>query len=61
MSFTFLNQLPTPEEIKRDYPLTPELAELKKQRDAMISDVITGKDSHYRKGFCITIHMFRGQ
>ena len=35
MSFTFLNQLPTPEEIKRDYPLTPELAELKKQRDAM--------------------------
>ena len=41
MSFTFLNQLPTPEEIKRNYPLTPELAELKKQRDAMISDVIT--------------------
>ena len=47
MSFTFLNQLPTPEEIKRDYPLTPELAELKKQRDAMISDVITGKDSRF--------------
>ena len=47
MSFTFLNQLPTPEEIKRNYPLTPELAELKKQRDAMISDVITGKDSRF--------------
>ena len=47
MSFTFLNQLPTPEEIKRDYPLTPKLAELKKQRDAMISDVITGKDDRF--------------
>ncbi len=47
MSFTFLNQLPTPDEIKRDYPLSPELKELKRQRDAMISDVITGKDSRF--------------
>ena len=47
MSFTFLNQLPTPDEIKRDYPLSPELKELKKQRDAMISNVITGKDSRF--------------
>ena len=47
MSFTFLNQLPTPDEIKRDYPLSPELKELKSQRDAMISDVITGKDSRF--------------
>ena len=47
MSFTFLNQLPTPDEIKRDYPLSPELKKLKKQRDAMISNVITGKDSRF--------------
>ena len=47
MSFTFLNQLPTPDEIKRDYPLSPELKEFKKQRDAMISNVITGKDSRF--------------
>ena len=47
MSFTFLNQLPTPDEIKRDYPLSPELKELKKQRDAMISNVITGRDSRF--------------
>ena len=47
MSFTFLNQLPTPDEIKRDYPLSPELKEIKKQRDAMISNVITGKDSRF--------------
>ena len=44
MSFTFLNQLPPPDEIKRDYPLSPELTELKAKRDAMIADVITGKD-----------------
>lgn len=44
MSFTFLNQLPTPDEIKRDYPLSPELTEFKAKRDAMIADVITGKD-----------------
>ena len=43
MSFEFLNQLPTPADIKRDYPLSPELRELKKHRDLMISDVITGK------------------
>ena len=45
MSFEFLNQLPIPADIKRDYPLSPELRELKKHRDLMISDVITGKDS----------------
>ena len=45
MSLEFLNQLPTPADIKRDYPLSPELRELKKHRDLMISDVITGKDS----------------
>ena len=44
MSFTFLNQLPTPDEIKRDYPLSPELTEFKAKRDAMIADIITGKD-----------------
>ena len=47
MSFTFLNQLPSPEEIKKNYPLSPELAALKKKRDAMISDVITGKDDRF--------------
>lgn len=45
MSFTFLNQLPSPDEIKRDYPLSPALTARKKERDRMITDVITGKDS----------------
>lgn len=30
MSFTFLNQLPSPAEIKRDFPLSEELKQLKK-------------------------------
>ena len=47
MSFTFLNQLPTPAEIKEQYPVSKEFTELKKQRDAMISDVITGKDDRF--------------
>ena len=28
MSFTFLNQLPTPAQIKEEYPLSKELTEL---------------------------------
>lgn len=47
MSFTFLKHLPTPDEIKTKYPLPPELAELKKQRDSMIADVLSGKDNRF--------------
>ncbi len=47
MSFSFLNQLPTPEEIKREYPLSKELTELKATRDKMICDVISGKDDRF--------------
>ncbi len=47
MSFTFINQLPSPEEIKRDYPLSPELAQLKAARDAQIFDVLSGKDDRF--------------
>ncbi len=47
MSFTYLKQLPSPEEIKQDYPLSPELQSLKQERDRMISDVITGNDQRF--------------
>ena len=47
MSFTYLNQLPTPEEIKKEYPLSDKLTALKKERDAMIRDVLTGKDDRF--------------
>ena len=47
MSFKFLKELPSPEEIKKEYPLSKELTELKAKRDQMISDVITGKDDRF--------------
>ena len=47
MSFTFLNQLPSPEDIKKAYPLSKELTDLKAARDKMICDVISGKDNRF--------------
>lgn len=47
MSFTYLRELPTPDELKNKYPLSPELIALKKGRDQMISDVLTGKDNRF--------------
>ena len=47
MSFTFLNELPSPEEIKREFPLSDSLKALKKKRDEEISNVIRGKDDRF--------------
>lgn len=47
MSFEFLRKLPSPEEIKAEYPLSKELSALKMQRDKMIKDVITGEDDRF--------------
>ena len=47
MSFKFLHQLPTPEEIKSQYPLSKELTELKANRDKMINDIIASKDDRF--------------
>lgn len=47
MSFRFLNELPSPEEIRRDFPVSERLQKLKKERDAAISRVITGEDDRF--------------
>ena len=47
MSFTFVKELPTPNVIKEMYPFPASLAELKKTRDQMISDVILGRDDRF--------------
>ncbi|MBE5822904.1 MAG: 3-deoxy-7-phosphoheptulonate synthase [Butyrivibrio sp.] len=47
MSFDYIQKLPTPEEIRSEFPLSRELTELKKERDAMISDVFTGKSDKF--------------
>lgn len=47
MSFEFIRKLPTPAEIREQYPVPAGLVELKKQRDAEIRDVITGKSNKF--------------
>ena len=47
MSFHFVRELPTPAVVKEMYPIPPELAENKKERDRMISDVLLGKDDRF--------------
>lgn len=47
MSFQFLTKLPSPADIKRDYPLSDSLQKLKAERDAAIRDVMTGKDDRF--------------
>ncbi len=42
MSFTFMKELPTPKEIKKEYPLSEALQAVKAKRDAQIADVIRG-------------------
>ena len=41
-NMNFKRKLPVPRDIKEQYPLTPELAKIKQERDAMIADVFTG-------------------
>jgi 3-deoxy-7-phosphoheptulonate synthase len=47
MSFKYLNELPTPEEIKSRYPVSPELIEAKRKRDAEIAAVIRGESDKF--------------
>lgn len=47
MSFTFIKELPSPKVIKEMYPLSPKAAEIKRQRDLEIRDIITGKDDKF--------------
>ncbi len=44
-NMNFKRKLPVPKEIKEQYPLTAELAEIKAARDVEIADVFTGKSS----------------
>ncbi|MCI7131397.1 MAG: 3-deoxy-7-phosphoheptulonate synthase [Lachnospiraceae bacterium] len=47
MSFNYLRQLPSPGEIKTQFPLSERLTAIKKERDAQIRDIITGKDDRF--------------
>lgn len=47
MSFHYVAKLPTPEEIRKQFPVPEHLVKLKQARDAEIRDVITGKSSKF--------------
>ncbi|MCR5101386.1 MAG: 3-deoxy-7-phosphoheptulonate synthase [Butyrivibrio sp.] len=47
MSFQYIQQLPSPDEIKDEFPISKEMAALKKERDKEISDVFTGKSDKF--------------
>ena len=47
MSFEFLRKLPSPSEIREQYPVPGNLAIMKAERDAMIKDVFTGKSDKF--------------
>ena len=47
MSFEFHSKLPSPSEIREGYPLSDAQKELKAERDAQISDIITGKSDRF--------------
>jgi 3-deoxy-7-phosphoheptulonate synthase len=47
MGFEFIKKLPTPAEIRSQYPLTAELKALKDARDEEIRDVFTGKSNKF--------------
>lgn len=47
MSFEFIKRLPTPAEIREEYPVPQELRAIKQVRDEEIKDVITGKSGKF--------------
>ncbi len=47
MSFEFIKKLPTPDEIREQFPLPEKLVRLKQERDQEIKDVITGKSDKF--------------
>ncbi len=47
MSFHYVAKLPTPDEILAQFPMPEHLMQIKKERDAQIRDVITGKSSKF--------------
>jgi 3-deoxy-7-phosphoheptulonate synthase len=47
MAFKYVATLPTPDDIRREFPVPERLAKIKKQRDAEIRDVITGKSNKF--------------
>lgn len=47
MSFTFVEKLPTPAQIREQYPVSEKVVAIKKERDTMIRKVFTGQSDKF--------------
>ena len=47
MSFEFIKKLPSPEEVRNQYPLSRDLINLKKERDEELRRIFTGEDDRF--------------
>lgn len=47
MGFEFIKKLPTPAEIKNQYPVSEKIIKLKEKKDEQIRDVFTGKSNKF--------------
>ncbi len=47
MQMNFVKKLPTPQEIKEQFPLSDEIKELKENRDQELVDIFTGKSDKF--------------
>ena len=47
MSFTFVQKLPTPAQIREEFPLPEAFVNLKQERDREIADVLTGRSDKF--------------
>ncbi len=47
LEMEFIRKLPSPQELKEDYPVEPAIYETKRRRDKEIKDILTGKDPRF--------------
>ena len=47
MKMEFVKRMPQPQELIRDYPVSPELKKQKADRDKQITKILTGEDERF--------------
>ena len=47
MTMNFLRKLPTPKELKEQFPLGENVTKIKEERDEIIKNIFEGKDNHF--------------
>jgi len=47
MQMNFVRKIPTPQELKEQFPLTEKIQKIKEERDLIIKDIFEGKDKRF--------------